>query len=444
MDYNRSSSTWQNVEIPGLAPFSILENALLFKVACLCSFIWVCVRLALGLAEPAWYERLNNNATKRNFLIGAMIGLAFKFITIPSCAIAAYMTRPEDDFAGTHPSMNVYQQTCWGSRGTVTILELVHFTSNRELVFHHGLIIVGMCLIGKFNGPHRGFDLALGALLSEIPNSLLVIFKELGVLSDHPTLDWILPLSSAIIGFAFRVPAIVLAMAMVPATGLQVGPAVVVLVAYFFYLAYILNITWRRLKRAGVWREVGERDFHLRLSSRLIVSSGSFCTGLAALSAQVIALALYSFLAPTTTSNLIEISWLSLLGTLFVVSLSLLLFPRLFIGSWRDLLPATFFKLMFKVAMPNLSKIGLWIFGGWIMLIVVLATLGKMPEVGYNNNMTPAEILARQPALCDLIFSWQFWVCTSSTWLISTFIAQIVREVSSVEEESCLVVAQKK
>lgn len=445
MDYKWNYTTWPVVEIPGFAPFSVLEYAPLLKVACLCVFIWICVRLTLVLTEPAWYERLNNNVAKRTFVIGATIGLGFKFFILPSCMLAAYMTPPEDDIAGILAPMNVYQQCCWGSRGMVTILELIHFTLNRELVLHHALILFAMFLIGRFSVPHRGFDLALGTLVSEIPNSFFMIFKELGILTNYPTLDWVLPLSSAVLGFVFRVPGVVMAIAMLPTTGLRDEPIVVTLVAYLFHLAYVLNLTWRRLKRAGVWRQVGERGFHLRLSRRLIISPTSLYTGLAALSAQITVLALCSFVVPSTRSKLIEISWLSLPGTLAVVSLFLVLLPQLFNnGSHKDLPPAIPSKPMFQVAMPNCSTISRWVIIGWVTYTVVICTLGYTPDAN-RKSRAPADVLARQPPFCGLVLSWQFWVSATSAWVLSTFAAHFLLDVgSTTEEESCIVVAETK
>lgn len=423
---NISAKPWI-VHIPGLQPFSILENAHLVKAAGLCVFIWICLRLALDLTRPAWYERLNKNAAKKAFLNGTVIGLGYKFFTIPSCALAAYMTPPEDDIAGIHPSMNVYQQICWGSRGTVTILELFHFTSNRQLLCHHLLILVGMYIIAKYNGPHRGFDLGLGVVLSEIPNHFFIIFKELGTLSSRPTLDWALSLSSALTGLFCRIPAIVVAMAMVPTTGLQGGHAVIILVAYLFYLTYVLYVSRGRLRRAGVLREVGKGAFHLRLSSRLVISSTTFYTGVAAVGCQVTGLALYSFWIPTARSKLIEISWLSLPVTLAVVSMSVLVFSRLFRDNQSNHLSTI------RAAMPHLSTVAGWTFVGWVMYIVFLAMRGETPEAR-NRNLTPADILSRQPAFCDLVLSWQFWVYTASAWVSSTLAAHFLQRVDSTEE----------
>lgn len=413
--------SWDTVQ-SYLPSFSILGNARMIQVSSLCVFIWGCVRMVLGLIEPEWYERLNNNAKKRNFLVGAMIGFGFKFFTIPSCAVAAWVTLPEDDVAGIHPSMNVHQQICWGSRGTVTILELMHFAQNRELVLHHVLILVGMAIIGIYNGPHRGFDLALGALFSEIPNSCFMIFKEFGMLSDYPTLDWVLPVSSAILGFVFRIPAIILAMAMVPASGLQGGPANVIWIAYLFYFAYVLNITWRRLKRAKVWRVVGDRDFCLRFHTCLVLSSTSFYAGLATMGTQVAGLALYSFLYSTATRcDLINVAYLSVPAVLAALFAYCVVFrwTRIWYARFKEPITTARSPIARKFKAPPLGMVGRWIFGAWMVYIVVLTTLNETPEI-HNKGLSPAQIVARQPVFCGLILSWEFWLSTTSVWVLST------------------------
>lgn len=403
-----------------LPAFSILDNSRLVQVSCLCVFIWGCVRILLGLIEPEWYEQLNKNAKKRNFLVGAMIGFGFKFLTIPSCAVAAWVTPPEDDVAGIHPSMNVHQQICWGSRGTVTILELMHFAQNRELVLHHVLILVGMSIIGIYNGPHRGFDLSLGALFSEIPNSCFMILKEFGILSNHQTLDWVLPFSSAILGFVFRVPAIILGMAMVPTSGLQGGPANVIWIAYLFYFAYVLNITWRRLKRARVWRVVGDRDFCLRFHNCLALSSTSFHAGLATMGTQIAALALYSFLHSTATRcDLIDVAYMSVPAVLAALFAYFVVVRWICHVSCEESVTTARSQLVRKVKAPRLGMVGRWIFGAWLVYIVILTRLDETPEI-HNKGLSPAEIVARQPAFCGLVLSWQFWLCTTSVWALST------------------------
>ncbi|KAF3764258.1 hypothetical protein M406DRAFT_330603 [Cryphonectria parasitica EP155] len=255
-----------------------------------------------------------------------LVGLGFKLFTIPTCAFAAWVTPAVDDVAGIHPPMNIYQQTCWGARGTATLIELVHFSQHPELVLHHVLILVGMSVIWTFNVPHRGFDLALGALLSEIPNSCYMIFKELNIFGNHPVLEWTLPLISAASGFMFRVPAAIMAMAMIPTSGMYGGPALVMVIAYLFYLVYVGNLTWRRLRRAGIWQAEGVDSFSFRISRHITISSATFFTCLAALSCQFSALFLYSIYkkwpTPATTPELVMITWHSLPALLLGLSTS--------------------------------------------------------------------------------------------------------------------------
>lgn len=410
------------MRIPGIFQFSTSENALLIEVAGICAFIWVVANLILGMAEPVWYDRLNKNATRRTFLVGAMIGLSFKFFTIPSCMLAAYMTSPENDIAGIHPPMNVWQQTCWGSRGMVTFLELMHFASNRELVFHHTLLLLAMSIIAIYNGPHRGFDLSLGALVSEIPNSIFMVCKDLDILYEYPRLDWILPLSTAILAFAFRVPAVVIAMAMIPTTSLRGGPAAVLWVAHFFYLAYIFNITWRRLKRAGVWQRSDEGTFQLRLSNQIVISAASFCTGLTATSAQITALSLYSAATTNTTPKLIHLCWVSLPTTLFLTYAVVVSYRGIYMVHVQSFITSTCSRLNVILTIPSSTTITRWLVRAWISYVALLIAIGDTPEA-HNKDLTPEDLASPQPPLCGLILSWQLWVCTTSTWIVSTMIA---------------------
>lgn len=425
MDLNSSVHIQHIVDLPGLAPFSIVEHATFFKAAGGCALVWYLARLVIGLARPVWCESLNNNATKRAFVIGSVIGLAFKFFTIPACVAAAYMTPAEDDIAGIHPTMNVYQQTCWGSRGAVNAMELMYFIHIPELVLHHVLILVGMLAIGKYNAPHRGFDMSLAALLSEIPTYLFLIGKDLGIMAQHPNWNWALHVAAAVSGFGFRVPAIILAMFMIPATGLKGGPAAVVLVAYLFYMAYVLNITWRRLKRVGIWCVLGDGDFHLQLTRRVIVSSTSVYAGLWASGTQIFFLFLCSCFPFAETSGLIIITWVSLPFVLSLASFALLTCPRLFDGGWKELLPATTRQLAGRVKMPRLAVLGHWVLGGWVTTIFVLTTLGEVPEE-QNRSVAAADILARQSPFCDVVLSWHFWVCITSGWLVATTCAHVM------------------
>lgn len=175
-------------------------------------------------------------------MVGIVIGIFFKILSVPSCALAAYMTPPEDDVAGIRGYMNEYQQICWGSRGMTVVLELYHFIGRAELIIHHGLVLLTMIVIGVFNGPHRGLDLSLGALVSEFPSVTFSIIKGLGLLGKSPNLEWALTVVGTGLILAIRVPAMFICMAMLPGSGLRGGPSRVVLMAYSFYLVYNLHL----------------------------------------------------------------------------------------------------------------------------------------------------------------------------------------------------------
>lgn len=425
MDLNYSVPAHHIVDLPGLAPFSIVEHATFFKTAAGCVVVWYLVRLAIGLARPAWCESLNHNATKRAFVIGSVIGLAFKFLTIPACIAAAYMTPAEDDLAGIHPTMNVYQQVCWGSRGAVNVMELMYFIHIPELTLHHMLILVGMYAIGKFHAPHRGFDMALAALISEIPTYIFLIGKDLGIMERHPRWNRALHVAAAVTGFGFRAPATILAICMIPGTGLRGGPAVLALVGFLYYLAYVLNITWRRLKRVSVWCVLGDGDFHLQLTDRIIVSSPSVYTGLWASGSQVLIIFLASCLPFADESGLIIVTWVCLPLVLYFAWVALVACPELFDGGWKERLPATAHQLAGRVKMPRLSVLGRWVLWFWLLGVFVVARSGEVPEE-QNRNVAAADILARQPPICDVVLSWHFWVCITSGWLVATAFAHVL------------------
>ncbi|KAJ4412127.1 hypothetical protein N0V82_008838 [Gnomoniopsis sp. IMI 355080] len=294
---------------PGMHLDVIGPNTRLLQIASSCLVIWMWAWGGLVLFKPAWYARLGNNFRKKNYVVGLIIGLAFKVITIPSCVLAAYMTAPEDDVAGIHGPMNNYQQTCWGSRGSTVMIEFYHYIGNTELLVHHSLIVLLMILITVYNGPHRGLDLSLGALVSEWPSMTFSIIRELGLLGKYPDLEWALLVAGAGLTLAIRVPAIFIGMAMLPASGLRGGPGRVTFVAYAFYLVYNLNISWRRLRKARIWltwqTQDGGWDFGIRLTSRYMVSSTAFFAGLATLSIMVLGLATLSVFKFATEDRLI-------------------------------------------------------------------------------------------------------------------------------------------
>lgn len=449
-----------------------VDNKHLLRVAALVVAVWGVVWMGLGFFQPAWFRRLHSSHIKRLFLVGSMISLGFRFVTIPSCALAVWMTPPEDDVAGVHPPMNIYQQTCWGSRGTVTILEIVHFSQNHELMLHHVLLLLVMSVIGIFNYPHRGFDLALGALLSEIPNSCFTVLKGFDLAGEYPVLALALPLCSAMLALIFRVPAIFVTMAMAPSSGQRGGTAVVTWIACLFYLAYVVHMACRGLRRAKVWLTEDGGGFRLRINEHCLVSSTSLYTGLVVLCSQASALALYSFVktepAPATTSELVGITWHSLPAGLVGLSLShcvavrvsrLLdhrwgLVTRVLTGTFTAVtwlcwtagsrsavdisvlagcsVLGVFFttalaQILARVKMPGLAVMGRWVIAAWVLYVGVLARVGGMPE-SQNKDMSVAQIVAGQPPICGLLLTWSFWCASALSFVLSLSVAHVLHD----------------
>lgn len=392
-------------------------NTRLLQVASFCFVIWMWVWGGLVLFEPAWYARLGNNFRKKNYVVGLIIGLAFKVLTIPSCVLAAYMTAPEDDVAGIHGPMNNYQQTCWGSRGTTVMIEFYHYIGNTELLVHHGLIVLLMTLITVYNGPHRGLDLSLGALVSEWPSMTFSIIRELGLLGQYPDLEWALLVAGAGLTLAIRVPAIFIGMAMLPASGLRGGPGRVVLVAYAFYLVYNLNISWRRLRKARIWltwqTENGGWDFGIRLSGRFIVSSTAFFAGLATLSIMVLGLAILSMFTFATKDRLTYATGLFVIALLWAVQV-LQRDERCHRGL------AGLAQQLASIEMPTLGTVSKWTVGLWVLYIFRLALVGETPE-SHNKHLDPMDVTAQSPLLCELILTWYFWLCATIALLLPMF-----------------------
>lgn len=390
-----------------LRPSVFATHARLLEVTALCITMWLCAWAGLAFFEPAWYTRLSTNKRKRNYAVGLILGLAFKLLTIPSCALAAAMTRPEDDVAGIHPSMNDHQQICWGSRGTTVILELYHYLGHTELIVHHGLILLIMVIIATFNGPHRGFDLSLGALVSEFPSLTFSIIKELGLIGEYPSLEWALLVAGAGLTLAIRVPAIFVCMAMLPASGLRGGPSRVVLGAYSFYLVYNLNISWRRLRRAQVWQswqtEDGGWDFVIRFNKRFLISSAGFVAGLATLGILVLILAFLSVFDFATTDWLLYAAGISVPTLLWAVQV-LQRDERCHRSFSRAV------QQLASIELPRLGTISPWCVGLWVLYIVRLVSVGEVPEE-HNKHLNPLDVMARSVPFCELILTWSFWIC---------------------------------
>lgn len=229
--------------------------------------------------------------------------------------------------------MNTYQEYCWNSRIVVYVSELPHYLRVPELLWHHLLILISMGAIAKWRGPHRGLDLALAALWAEIPESLRIVLRRSHYLDSHPRLDWHLAFWSPMIGFFTRAPTIILAMAMIPQSGLQGGPAFVAGSAYLFYLAYVFSLTYRRLKRAGILQFKDSGPFRLVFGHLFNINSTSLITGLEVLATQVSTLALYPWAqkdaSHTHASELINITWNLVLAVVMAIAGSRLLVPHL-------------------------------------------------------------------------------------------------------------------
>lgn len=370
--------------------------------------------------DPAWYRKLSSNSTNRRYAVGLVFALIFKLLTIPSCGLAAYMTPPEDDVAGLLPPMNAYQQVCWGSRGSTLVLELYHFLSSTELLLHHGMILIAMTFLTLFDSPHRALDLSLGALVSEFPSMTFSFISRLGLAGVYPTLEWMLLVIGAVLTLTVRVPAALLAMAMVPESGMRGGPGLVVQTAVLTFLAYNLNISWRRLKRAKVcvaWqKEGGGWDFGIQITRNFMISSTAFFSGLATMVVQILGLAIYSSFESATRARLIFAAFGS---SSFLISTQLR-------GKWHRWVDSTVCYFS-SVASLDMGTIGRWAMGSWIILVALLVSTGEVPR-NHNNGMDPRDIVAGAPLFCDLVLSWEFWLCATVTLLLPMAIVQLDME----------------
>lgn len=406
---NQSNQSYSTTLDTSSALASIAQNALSLQVATICGFLWGGAWLGFSILEPQWYKKANINRTNRNHVVGLVLGLVFKLITIPSCALAAYMTPPAHDVAGALAPMNVYQQVCWGSRGSTVIFELYHFSANMELVMHHGLIIVAMAFIAIFNCSHRGIDLSLGALVSEFPSMAFSFLSRLGWAGKNPERDWKLLVAGAVLTLVVRVPSVFLTMAMVPESGMRGGPGSVVFLAYLIYLGYNLNISLRRLKKAKVFQswETSDRswDFGIRCSPDFTIGSTAFSAGLAVLTVQMLGLAYYSTCESATRGRLI------LAGFGSIVPLLVVLEVAEFEGRFERFVKT----IMFWIASAKWVDLGTftrWSVAGWIAWIAILASLGETPNA-HNKNTDPMDIVASSPLFCSLVQSWAFWVSST-------------------------------
>lgn len=299
---------------------------------------WILCRIILDCYirwyKPEFYKELKTDFEgKYMVFFGLVLGLLAKPITLAGYGLAVWKTPAEDDIAGIHPPMNTYQEFCWSSRLVIYVSELPHYLHIPEMTLHHLLVLMAMGVVARWRGPHRGYDLSLAALWAEIPNSLRAILKRTHYLQKRPLLDWHLAFWGTMIGFLTRAPALIVGMAMIPQSGLQKGPAHIVGCAYFFYLAYIFNITYRRLRNSDALQVEDSGVFRFRFSDRFNINSTSLITGLAILSTKIVTLFLYNWKktnpAPATTPELINITWNLLMAVTVGLLISHLVAPRL-------------------------------------------------------------------------------------------------------------------
>lgn len=283
---------------------------------------WSLYRLAVDRIvrwwSPGFYNTLRGNYEKYLFFLGMLLGLIVKPIPLIGCGLAVWKTSPEDDIAGFRRPMNPSQQFCWGSRTVVYISELPHYLHVPEMVLHHLLTLFGMGLVAKFNISRRGLDLSLAALWSEIVYSLRNVLKWTGYLDTRPDLDWRLTFYGTLFLFVTRAPTTIVGFAMIPANGLQAGPALVIAMAYGFHLAYIFRITYIRLKKSGVLQVEESGVFRVQFGDHFTMTSTTLLTGLAFMSTQVSLVLLYSLnntgLQAAGIPELINLMWNSLLA----------------------------------------------------------------------------------------------------------------------------------
>lgn len=262
--------------------------------------------------SPDFYKYLKSDYERRYlFFFGLLLGLIAKPPSLIACGLAAWNTAPEDDIAGFRRPMSPSQQFCWGSRTVIYISELPHFLHLPEMVLHHLLSILGMGLIANYHGPRRGFDMQLAALCSETTNHLRSILKQTHYLKKRPNLDWYLQLVTTILLFFIRVPVIFIAIAMIPASGLNGRPGRICASPYLFYLVYILRSTYMRLRNSDILQHEDSGVFRLRIGNHFNVASTSLLTGFAILSTQMSVIGLYAWIKtepiPATTAELVNL-----------------------------------------------------------------------------------------------------------------------------------------
>lgn len=292
--------------------------------------------------SPDFYKHLRTDYEKKYlFFFGVLIGLLAKAPSLVACGLAVWNTAPEDDIAGFRRPMNPSQQFCWGSRTVIYIMELPHYLHLPEMISHHFLSLLAMAVIARYRAPRRGFDLSLAALCSETTNNLRSLLKQTQYSKKHPNLDWNLQFFGTISMYLTRVPAIIMALAMIPGSGIQAGPAGVTFMSYLFYLGYVHRLTYQRLRYSDILQIEDSGVFRVRIGDHLNITATSLLTGLAVLSTQVSVITLYALAktqpTPATTAELINLIWNSLFAVFLGLTWSRLVAPSLQrIFQWRN------------------------------------------------------------------------------------------------------------
>ena len=293
--------------------------------------------------RPDFYQHLKSEYERRYlFFFGLLMGLFVKPPSVLACGLSAWNTAPEDDIAGFRRPMNPYQQLCWGSRAVIYVSELPHYLHLPEMVLHHFLSLFGMAIIARYHAPRRGYDLSLAALFSEATNNLRSLLKLTRYSRKHPNLDWYLQFYGTTSMYLTRVPAIVMGLAMIPASGIQAGPAGITVIAYLFYLGYVHRITYQRLRYSDILQIEDSGVFRVRIGDQLNITSTSLLTGLAILGTQISVVALYTSTrtqpVPATTEELINLVWISMFAVAVGLAASRLVAPLLQrILQWRNM-----------------------------------------------------------------------------------------------------------
>lgn len=274
--------------------------------------------------KPDFYQHLKSEYEKRYLLFFAtLIGLLFKPPSLIACGLAVWKTAPEDDIAGFRQPMNPYQQFCWGSRTVIYISELPHLLHITEMAIHHFMTLLPMVIIAKYDGPHRWYDLQLAALFHEVVNSLRFLLRQTQYARRYPNIDRGLQLYCTASSFLIRVPAIIMGIAMIPASGAHGSTARVLVIGYVFYLTYIIYATHNRLRSTDILQIDDSGVFRIRIGNHFNITSTSLLTGLAIFGTQMSVIVLYNWSKtdpiPATTSELINMTW----NTLFALGLGL-------------------------------------------------------------------------------------------------------------------------